>query len=285
MTDDSTTAGSENGAPRGIQSIEIGFRLVQCLVKAPHPLSLKTLAERAGVSASRARFYLVSFIRLGLVSQDREHGHYELGPYARHLGLAAIQRMDVVRVSAQPLRRLCDTLKEAVFLAVWGNRGPTIVLTLDGPREIPMSVRVGYVMPVLYTATGRVFLSYLPRQATDTLIKAELAAALRERGRDAANEMAESIESVVQNCRSAGFACTESLLNPGFAGVAAPVFDHRGWLAAVVTVIGLGDQLDVRPNGPNVLMLLRAAEEISKSLGFRGQGANETPAMSESTVL
>lgn len=269
VSDGPLDAAKDDGvAPRGIQSIETGFRLLQCLEQAPEPLSLKALSDRAGVSASRARFYMVSFIRLGLISQDRHHGHYGLGPYARHLGLAALQRMDVVQASTQPLRRLCDTLEEGVYLSVWGNRGPTIVLNLDGPRETPMSVRVGYVLPLLYTATGRIFLSHLPRQATDALVQEDLASG--ERGAEPANEASEAIEDIIARCRSTGFARTESLLNSGFAGVAAPVFDHRGWIAAVVTVIGLKHRIDARPEAVTLRMLWQAAGEVSAALGFQG---------------
>lgn len=273
LSDEPVPEAHEDGAARGIRSIEIGFRLLQCLEKAAGPLSLKALSEAAGVSASRARFYLVSFMRLGLIEQDHHYGRYALGPYARHLGLVALQRMDVTQAAEQPLQRLCDTLEAGVYLSVWGNRGPTIVYTLDGASEVPMSVRVGYVLPLLHSATGRVFLSHLPRHATDALVQDELVRALRERGTAAADELSGAIDEIIESCRRDGCAGTEGLLNTGFAAVAAPVFEYRGRIAATVTTIGLGGRIDSHPEGPTVRELRATAAEVSAALGYEDAAA------------
>src|ERR1700761_745352 len=79
------------GQQRSIQSIEIGFRLIRALENAPGPLTLKELAMRAGMTPSKAHFYLVSFKRVGLVAQNADNGQYLLGRYALDLGLSALR--------------------------------------------------------------------------------------------------------------------------------------------------------------------------------------------------
>ena len=54
----------------GIQSVEVGFSLVEALAQASGPLMLKDVAAAAGMSAAKAHRYLVSFQRIGLVTQD-----------------------------------------------------------------------------------------------------------------------------------------------------------------------------------------------------------------------
>eukprot|EP01036_Dinobryon_divergens_P045710 gene45710-61106_t len=54
----------------GIQSVEVGFSLLEVLANAGDALMLRDLAARAGMSAAKAHRYLVSFQRLGLVVQD-----------------------------------------------------------------------------------------------------------------------------------------------------------------------------------------------------------------------
>jgi DNA-binding IclR family transcriptional regulator len=63
----------------GIQSVEVGFALLDVLAQAPGPLMLRDLASAAGMSAAKAHRYLVSFQRLNLVVQDA-NTRYELGP-------------------------------------------------------------------------------------------------------------------------------------------------------------------------------------------------------------
>src|SRR3546814_11164699 len=52
--------------------------------------------------------------------------------------------------------------RSTAYLTVWGNRGPCIVRRLEGSRETPLSIRVGYVLPLTTSATGRTFLAHLP---------------------------------------------------------------------------------------------------------------------------
>ena len=74
----------------GIQSVEVGFTLLDALSRAAGPLMLRDLAAAAGMSAAKAHRYLVSFQRLGLVVQDPRTTRYDLGPAALHLGLASL---------------------------------------------------------------------------------------------------------------------------------------------------------------------------------------------------
>jgi DNA-binding IclR family transcriptional regulator len=64
-------------SPRGIQSIEVGGRLLQALAGRGTPMPLKDLAHAAAMTPAKAHPYLVSFAKLGLVEQDEvwgEHG-------------------------------------------------------------------------------------------------------------------------------------------------------------------------------------------------------------------
>src|SRR5690554_3000391 len=91
---------SEGGVPstkpRGIQSIRIGFHILDRLAESLTPLGLKQLAEASEMPANKLRFYLVSFLELGLVVQDGPSGRYSLGPTALRLGLAALEKFDIV---------------------------------------------------------------------------------------------------------------------------------------------------------------------------------------------
>ena len=53
---------------RGIQSVEVGGRLLQTLAHHGRPMALKDLAADAGMSAAKAHPYLVSFGHIGILS-------------------------------------------------------------------------------------------------------------------------------------------------------------------------------------------------------------------------
>jgi DNA-binding IclR family transcriptional regulator len=242
---------------RSIQSIELGFKLIKALETATEPMTLKRLAALAGMPASKAHLYLVSFRRIGLVSQDSD-GRYTLGPYALQLGLIVLRRLDLVAVAGEPLRALSASARESVFLSIWSNRGPTIVYKVDGPRSTPMALQVGYVLPLLRSATGRIFLSHLPRELTEGLIREEEAS------------MPQALVKATRannQSRALMIAKTDSLLYDGFVGLSAPVFGYQNEIAAAVTIIGPRDA----PVGVSIeqqeAMLMNAADQISKMIG------------------
>lgn len=253
---------------RRIQSIEVGFRLIRVLEQAGTKLPLKDLAARASMVPSKAHLYIVSFVQLGLIVQDPLTTRYGLGPYAVHLGLAGIRQLDVVEVAREPMEELEERTGVAVYLSIWGNRGPTIVIKLDKALKAPISIRVGYVLPLMATATGRVFLAHLPKSETAPVLKYEGPIALDLRAR-----AKKSIESV----RRYGVAFSDGRHYQGLSALSAPVLDHAGSLAASITLLGFQQHMDLDPSGPMAKALRATAQAISASLGFKRMEQADRP--------
>src|SRR5574343_1620294 len=150
--------------PRGIQSVEVGGQLLLALAHHGRPLALKDLAREAGMPPAKAHPYLVSFIKLGLVEQEALSGRYGLGPLALQLGLISLQQYEPVRLATPRIEELALSLGHTVAIAVWGNRGPTIVRVAEAPSPVHVSMRHGTVMSLTGTASGRLFAAHLPRE-------------------------------------------------------------------------------------------------------------------------
>lgn len=160
-------------ARTGIQSIEVGFRLLDVLTRGNGPMMLRDLARAAPMNPAKAHRYLVSFARLGLVAQTPE-GRYDLGPFASEMGMVSLNRQDPMRRARPAAAALRDEIDHTVGLAVWGNQGPAIVHWEEASHPVTVSLRLGDVMPMLNSATGRVFGAYLPRAQTLPFIQREL---------------------------------------------------------------------------------------------------------------
>src|SRR3954463_4517052 len=126
----------------GIQSVEVGFGLLQVLGEADGPLMLRDLARAANMSAAKAHRYLVSFQRLGLVVQDSASTRYDLGPAALKLGLASLSRLDAVKLARPRVAALVTEIAQTMALAVWGNHGPTIVHWEASPQTVTVNLRL-----------------------------------------------------------------------------------------------------------------------------------------------
>jgi len=236
---------------KGIQSIEVGFRLVEALLDAGRPLPLKDLSAAAGMSPSKAHNYIVSFRRVGMISQETETGHYMLGPIALELGLVYLARRGGLKVAERAIRliRELGRLTSGLFVAIWSEKGPVIVVCDEGVSGVPYDLRVGHHSSPLYTATGRTFLAYLPRSITAPVVATAEGDTLSPWGGKARVLSETELDAALEKIRTNGVAVVDGIRIPGMVGISAPVLDHRGAIDAVVTMIGVSGSFDTTPNG------------------------------------
>jgi DNA-binding IclR family transcriptional regulator len=252
-----SVSSSEDKEQRYIQSILVGFRLIRVLQESGTKLSLKRLAQLADMSPSNAHLYLVSFGRLGLVVQDPITTYYGLGPYAIDLGLAAIRQLDVADLARGPLEALSEEFGQSVYLSVWANKGPTIILKFDSHLNVPLAIRMGYVLPLATSATGQVFLAHLGEREVEPILKQEIPNAA-QRGK--------RVAEVRQNVLRDGVGLSDSVLYEGFGAIAAPVFDHDNRITASITVLGPSNMLNVSAEAPMAKAVVAAADKLTRSL-------------------
>ena len=253
---------------QGIQSIEVGGRLLAALAGASRPQMLRDLAQEAGMPAAKAHRYLVSFGRMGLVDQHPETGFYDLGSFALQLGLSALARLDPVTVAGSALPELSRETGQTVALAVWANRGPTFVRWLGTDTPVAASLRLGSVMPLTRSATGRAFLAFLPRAMTAAAVRKEVAENLRN---GLAPSTQDAIEAIIEQTRRQGFAHTNDFI-PGIAGMAAPVFQHAGEMVLALVALGYSKPFEAAFTSISTAVM-RMAAALSDRLGAKeGRG-------------
>nr|WKF58099.1 Transcriptional regulator KdgR [Paraburkholderia busanensis] len=251
----------------GIQSIEVGFRLLEVLTNEPRAMMLRDLAQRAGMSPAKAHRYLVSFLRLGVVAQDALSGRYELGGFALQLGLARLARVDGVKLARIALAELRDRLDLTVGIAVWGNQGATMVHWMESSHPAKASLKLGDVMPLLSSATGLLFAAYLPASKTGAMLERELADA-RHAAHLGGPRTREEVERVLAQVRQHQAARVEGMLLPTIHAFCMPVFDSTGDLALGLVALGHEGVFDIRWGGEIDTALRDCAHKLSYELGY-----------------
>jgi DNA-binding IclR family transcriptional regulator len=230
--EDSDDSGDElrSAGRQGIQSVELAMTVLQALEHGAGPMSLTRIAAACGMIPSKAHRYLVSLGRVGLVTQSRSSGLYDLGPALRRLGAEAMRRLDEVGIAAEFLPGLRDRTGHAINLAVWGDQGPVVVRWDYGSYALPITVRVGATLPMLSSSVGRVYLTYLPETLTGPVLRMQHPIV------DEKSYTAEEITRIKADVRRAGLAVTSGGVIPGVSSVAAPVFTTGESLPLVVGV-------------------------------------------------
>jgi len=268
-------SGDNDRAQRGIQSIEVGGQLLRALVHHGRPMALKDLAREAEMSPAKAHPYMVSFGRLGLIEQDRGSGHYLLGPLALQLGLIGLQQADPVHIATPLIAELAAQIGHTVAIAVWGDRGATIVQVAESPAVLHVNMRHGTVFSLTHTASGRLFGAYLAPETVQRLLEEDRrrerkeAAAPRQRGMPPHKPVPswKDFEPQLREVRAHALSRSEGEILPGVNAMSAPVFDHAGAIQLALTAIGPAAIFDTAWDGDIALALKAAAGQVSQRLG------------------
>jgi DNA-binding IclR family transcriptional regulator len=251
---------------RGIQSIEVGGRLLHALVHIGEPMMLRDLAREAGMTPAKAHPYLVSFSRLGLIEQNGITGRYELGALALELGLVSLRRLSAVRAAEPRIALLANDIKHTVSLTVWGTHGPTVVRLEEPNHPVHIVMRAGSVMGMLETATGRIFTAFLPPKVAMAALKSGLDHL--GVGYDSKRSVTgPAVANMIADVRARHLSRAVGDPLPGINAFAAPVFDHEGAVVLSVTAMGPEGTFDARWTSPVAKALLDCTNEISKRLG------------------
>jgi DNA-binding IclR family transcriptional regulator len=125
-----------------------------------------------------------------------------------------------------------------------------------------VNLRIGDVMPMLNSATGRLFGAYQPIEQTLPLVERELHA----RAGDDLPGLPRSLTDYYRLCediRTEGASWVSGSLLPGVSALSLPVFGARGELALVLIALNLQPLFHAQRGGELELTLRAFVEQLS----------------------
>ena len=251
-----------------VQAAETCLAVLKALTTLGGRASLTAIGAAVDESPAKVHRYLASLMAEGLVEQDRGGTQYALGSEAIRVGLAAMRQSDPIRVAEPALLHLRETLQVTSFVAVMGNLGPVIVRFEEPSLPVTVNVRVGSVMSMLWSATGRAFFAFMDdRRQVDALGQQELEQA--PAAKRALLSKQDPLDSLRAEIRAAGCASIRDINLPGISAVAAPVYDYTGHVVAVLCALGASGGFDPDPQGAIARAICAEAATVSASLGYR----------------
>lgn len=261
---------SASRTQRGIQSVEVGGRLLRALADARGPLALSDLAASGDLPPGQAHAYLVSLTRLGLIKRDELSGRYEPGPLALRLGLLHLEHQPAFRAAVPHAAVLAQETGFSVAICIAGPQGPTIVRYEHGGLPLHVNLHVGTVMSLPGTSTGRVFCAFLPPERLQPMWTSQSASAegssAAQRSDNAEQDVQTAFEALLEGIRARGMERGVNAPTPGVSSLCVPVFDAHNQLCLALTAIGATGAIDVKWNGPVARAMRAAALEIGAAL-------------------
>ncbi|TDC54313.1 IclR family transcriptional regulator [Actinomadura sp. KC345] len=225
-------------------------------------LGVTEIAEALGLSKPAVHRILTSLRSRRLVQVDEETRRYALGLTAMRLGLAYLDHIDVRRLAAPDLVALSRSTRETATLSARVGAQRVYVDQVTPDREVIMSVSLGVPFPLHAGASSKAFLAFLPDAEIDEYLSVDHLSRVTDR----TVVDPEALRRELAAIRRRGYARSFAERQSGAASVAAPVFDHHGAPAAVVSVCGPVERFRGEAEAC-ADALLAVAERLSASMG------------------
>jgi DNA-binding IclR family transcriptional regulator len=251
-----------------VQSVERAAAILQVLAAESQPTSLAHLAATLGLAKGTTHGLVQTLRDVGFVDQDPESGLYSVGTGLQDLGATDLDHNELRARALNWTDALAGRTGQAVLVGVRDGDRLVVVHHVFAADPGPQTLLTGQRRPLHATALGKVLLAHAPH-ALRRVAGQELESFTFRTVTDPA-----LLQRELADVRDHGWAAVVEELEPGSAGLAAPIRDPSGF---VVAAVGIEGSLDAvcderrRPRPPLVSRVVAAGRSISRELGHGRQ--------------
>ncbi len=222
---------SAEGEGRGSSVIVNAIAVLRCFSTEEPLLGVTEIASRVGLHKSTVSRIMATFEAENLVRQDPETRRYTLG-----LGLIAVAGplladLEERRVAYPVLQELTERTGETSALMVWDNDESMCVEQIASRHQVKHTTPLGTRYHDCFSSSIQVFLAHEPVERARSLLTN---GTITFPGMD--DEALEAYLIRLKETSARGYATNYGETSVDEASVAAPVFDHRGNVAAAVLI-------------------------------------------------
>ena len=229
-------------------------------------LGITDIANGLKVSKAAVHRVLASLRSRDLIHLDVDTRRYSLGPAALILGLSALNKVDVRKLALEEMRKLSAETDETATLSVRSGMSRVYVDQVTPQRPYMIAVSIGKQYPLHAGSSSKAFLAFLPEDEIEQYLAGSLEHVTSSTQTDR-NKLREDLKHI----RERGWADSAGERQSGAASVAAPVFDDRGRVIAVLSVCGPVERF-MPEQRMCVERLLAATGRLSTTMGYRPNG-------------
>jgi DNA-binding IclR family transcriptional regulator len=252
--------------PYHVQVLDRTVLLLDTLAEAEGDLALSELTERLGLHRSTVHRLLMVLEHYHFVRRSASGAGYSLGMKLFTLGSRAVAQIRLRERSEPILRSLVEQTRETAHICILDGSETLSIANVEAPWVVRIPSTVGGRTPVHCTSTGKVLLAFLPDSARADLIARLPLTRYTER----TIVTAPGLEAELSRVRGQGYAIDNQEREAGLRCIGVPVRNYTGRVVAAISIAGPAFRVTQERIPQLIEMMLTAAEDVSKSLGYTG---------------
>ncbi|HXY03839.1 MAG TPA: IclR family transcriptional regulator [Terriglobales bacterium] len=254
-----------------ITALQRGLRLLQLFSESPRGLTAKQVASLSRLPVSTVHRFLVNLERAHFLNCGGD-GIYHLGTACFGIGQAALNQLDIRRLSFTYLQELNHQTRETIHLTVRHGAFAVYVEKLDSPEPLRIHSRIGASVPLYCTAVGKTMLAFMTQEEQDSVLRHVELKRLTPNTVGSLQELRAELYRVRKN----GYACDMEEHELHIRCIAAPIRDHHGAVHASLSITAPSVRMPVNRLRQLAPLVQDAGFKISRELGYQAL-ANSGP--------
>jgi IclR family transcriptional regulator, pca regulon regulatory protein len=244
-----------------VRTFARGLLVIEAMGRSTAHQTVAEVADAAGLPRTAARRFLMTLAELGFVKSDGRN--FWLTPKVLRLGLAYLYTLPYWRGAQIALEELSAQIRQSCAISVLDGEDIVYVQRLHTKRILPMSPSLGSRLPAHAVSMGRVLLAGLSNEELD----AYLAQASFRKLTNSTVTDPRRLRTAIRRAREQGHAWIDGELDESICGLAVPVRDADGGVAAAINVSLLTGAYDEESAVAEFLPALRqTASKLKQSM-------------------
>lgn len=258
--------GAEEIVSRRTRGLDRAFEILEFLRTKRRPMRPNEIAIEIGAPRSSVYELINLLLRHGMLDYQGGEGRVFLGRKLYFLGTAYSDHFDLMRECEGVLAKLAQETRETAQMCLLEGNKYTVAMMREGLRPFRISSTVGEMVPIPWTASGRLLVSHLSDSEILDFIPPEDFLLPSGEYLDSARFLAE-----VRGAAAEGFFTFNSEIETFTHCFAVPIRQADGQCIATLCLVAPKED-GLRNRKSYLDALLHAAEEVSEQLGYANAG-------------
>lgn len=239
------------------------IQVLDVLSRSETDLTIRALADRAGLPKSTVQRLLHGLVDTQMVVQDPDTRRYRLGPRTLALGMAYQRRIDLRAVALPRMTWLRDRSGETVGLSFGVGEEVMHVDQVESTADLRRTFELGRPYPLWSGAPSRLVLAAMPDDEVEAVARKRLPGGVVPANPPGPDELI----AAVRRARRDGYAAAFEETIVGVNTLAAPVRGEGGQLLATISVTGPSVRFDRTAMETILPDLLTTARQVTVEVG------------------
>ena len=241
-----------------VRAVERATRILSSLDGDHAERGVSEIAQATGLHKATAHRIIMTLLNCGFLERTADGERVRLGLRLVELGLGALRDLDFRRAAFPYMQQLVERFDETCDLGIFDRGRVLYVEVVHSEHSLTVAARIGRHLPVHCTASGRVFLAFLPPEVVEPILSAPLLVCT-EKTITSPAQLREELEAT----RQRGYGLDDEEFEVGIRAVSAPIWDIDGNVIAALSMPGPTNRMSPERIPEIAQALIEAARAIS----------------------